>query len=138
MNLGNYAIVMCSLLVLWSCEGVLSTCDLYLVPLPVGSFIVFIFFFLFFEWIFCFWAQKWFWTGQIRSPAKSNEVGDQPSMDELKNDCIETEPSKLKPGIRIKGLTKMYGNSKVAVKNLSLNFYEGQITAFLGHNGAGE
>ena len=25
-----------------------------------------------------------------------------------------------------------------AVKNLSLNFYEGQITALLGHNGAGK
>ena len=25
-----------------------------------------------------------------------------------------------------------------AVKDLSLNFYEGQITAFLGHNGAGK
>lgn len=27
---------------------------------------------------------------------------------------------------------------KMAVKNLSLNLYEGQITAFLGHNGAGK
>lgn len=27
---------------------------------------------------------------------------------------------------------------KLAVKNLSLNFYEGQITSFLGHNGAGK
>ena len=27
---------------------------------------------------------------------------------------------------------------KTAVKNLSLNLYEGQITSFLGHNGAGK
>lgn len=27
---------------------------------------------------------------------------------------------------------------KTAIKNLSLNFYEGQITSFLGHNGAGK
>ena len=27
---------------------------------------------------------------------------------------------------------------KLAVKNLNLNFYEGQITCFLGHNGAGK
>ncbi len=27
---------------------------------------------------------------------------------------------------------------QVAVEDLSLNFYEGQITSFLGHNGAGK
>ena len=32
----------------------------------------------------------------------------------------------------------MYPNGKVAVEDLSLNFYEGQITSFLGHNGAGK
>ena len=32
----------------------------------------------------------------------------------------------------------MYQNGKVAVEDLSLNFYEGQITSFLGHNGAGK
>lgn len=29
-------------------------------------------------------------------------------------------------------------NQKVAVDGLNLNFYEGQITSFLGHNGAGK
>ena len=33
---------------------------------------------------------------------------------------------------------KVYPNGKVAVEDLSLNFYEGQITSFLGHNGAGK
>ena len=33
---------------------------------------------------------------------------------------------------------KVYQNGKVAVEDLSLNFYEGQITSFLGHNGAGK
>jgi ATP-binding cassette subfamily A (ABC1) protein 1 len=27
---------------------------------------------------------------------------------------------------------------QVAVEDLNLNFYEGQITSFLGHNGAGK
>ena len=35
-------------------------------------------------------------------------------------------------------LVKVYPNGKVAVEDLSLNFYEGQITSFLGHNGAGK
>lgn len=40
-------------------------------------------------------------------------------------------------GIRIQGLCKKFG-IKVAVKNTSLNLFEGQITALLGHNGAGK
>ena len=31
-----------------------------------------------------------------------------------------------------------YGNGKLAVKGITMNMYEGQITAFLGHNGAGK
>lgn len=38
-------------------------------------------------------------------------------------------------GITLKGLTKNYGKNK-AVKNLNAEFYEGQVTALLGHNGA--
>ena len=33
---------------------------------------------------------------------------------------------------------QVYKNNKKAVNNLSLNFYEDQITSFLGHNGAGK
>jgi ATP-binding cassette, subfamily A (ABC1), member 3 len=44
-------------------------------------------------------------------------------------------------GIKISKLYKMFkqfGKVKKAVKNLSLNIYEGQITVLLGHNGAGK
>ena len=44
-------------------------------------------------------------------------------------------------GIRINNLKKrfkQFGKSKIAVNNLSLNVYEGQITVLLGHNGAGK
>ena len=57
----------------------------------------------------------------------------------------EDEPIHLPLGISIKHLSKTYSSllpwrrKKVeAVKDLCLNFYEGQITAFLGHNGAGK
>ena len=33
---------------------------------------------------------------------------------------------------------QVYNNGKIAVEDLNLNFYEGQITSFLGHNGAGK
>eukprot|EP01134_Creolimax_fragrantissima_P001244 CFRG1244T1 len=42
-------------------------------------------------------------------------------------------------GIDLRNLTKVYSSGKkVAVDNLSFKAYEGQITSFLGHNGAGK
>ena len=50
---------------------------------------------------------------------------------------FEAAPPDLAIGIALKNLTKKYGYSKRnAVDNLSLNFYENQITSLLGHNGA--
>ncbi|XP_052239441.1 ATP-binding cassette sub-family A member 2-like isoform X2 [Dreissena polymorpha] len=52
---------------------------------------------------------------------------------------FEPEPTHLPRGVSIENLTKVYKTGhKLAVKNLSLNLYEGQITSFLGHNGAGK
>lgn len=52
---------------------------------------------------------------------------------------FEQDPIHLPLGVCIDNLTKVYKlGKKTAVKNLSLNLYEGQITSFLGHNGAGK
>ncbi|XP_043909754.1 phospholipid-transporting ATPase ABCA7 [Protopterus annectens] len=52
---------------------------------------------------------------------------------------MEAEPIHLKRGVSVCNLVKVYSSGKkVAVNGLSLNFYEGQITSFLGHNGAGK
>ncbi len=54
----------------------------------------------------------------------------------------EEEPLGLPLGIEMCHLTKIYSSCKrkkvTAIKDLSLNFYEGQITTLLGHNGAGK
>ncbi|ELU18493.1 hypothetical protein CAPTEDRAFT_149677 [Capitella teleta] len=51
----------------------------------------------------------------------------------------EADPSDLPVGISLNHLTKKYsGENKLAVQDLSVNFYQEQITAFLGHNGAGK
>ncbi|KAF5294595.1 hypothetical protein FQA39_LY13354 [Lamprigera yunnana] len=50
----------------------------------------------------------------------------------------EKDPDYLHPGIKIKGLRKVYCNKRVAVRNLSMNMYKDQITILLGHNGAGK
>ncbi|XP_019712472.1 retinal-specific ATP-binding cassette transporter-like isoform X2 [Hippocampus comes] len=52
---------------------------------------------------------------------------------------FEPDPVSLELGVRIQELVKVFpGGSRPAVNRLSLNFYEGQITSFLGHNGAGK
>lgn len=50
----------------------------------------------------------------------------------------EPEPEHLRCGVAVHDLVKSYGSKQRAVDGLSLNFYEGQITSFLGHNGAGK
>ncbi len=55
----------------------------------------------------------------------------------------EEEPLGLPLGIAMSHLTKVYSSCRkrkrvTAIKDLSLNFYEGQITTLLGHNGAGK
>ncbi|NXI48256.1 ABCA1 protein, partial [Galbula dea] len=52
---------------------------------------------------------------------------------------VEEPPAQLQPGVSIRNLVKIYrSSSRAAVNGLSLDFYEGQITSFLGHNGAGK
>ncbi|XP_056594353.1 retinal-specific phospholipid-transporting ATPase ABCA4a [Triplophysa dalaica] len=52
---------------------------------------------------------------------------------------FEPEPVGLVAGVCVENLYKVFsGSSRPAVDGLSITFYEGQITAFLGHNGAGK
>ena len=51
---------------------------------------------------------------------------------------FEPDPSHIEPTIRMQKLCKVYDSGKVAVRNLSLDLFEGQILSFLGHNGAGK
>lgn len=52
---------------------------------------------------------------------------------------FEAESADLVRGVIIQNLVKVFGSSlRPAVDGLSISFYEGQITAFLGHNGAGK
>ncbi|XP_068095875.1 retinal-specific phospholipid-transporting ATPase ABCA4 isoform X2 [Hyperolius riggenbachi] len=55
------------------------------------------------------------------------------------NPFFEPEPPGMVPGVCIQDLVKVYPNTyKPAVDMMSITFYESQITAFLGHNGAGK
>ncbi|XP_052776388.1 phospholipid-transporting ATPase ABCA1-like isoform X2 [Mya arenaria] len=55
------------------------------------------------------------------------------------SDTREAEPKNKKIGVALRNLRKKYSTSdKFAVDGLNLNFYQDQITSFLGHNGAGK
>lgn len=83
-----------------------------------------------------FFVLPTYWCGS-RKAMSSTAARRLSNADEF----FEDEPVGIKAGIQIHGLTKMYKGNNVkrpAVNDLSLNFYEGQITALLGHNGAGK
>lgn len=51
----------------------------------------------------------------------------------------EKPPPGVKAGVSIRSLVKIYKTGKkLAVDGLSVDFYQNQITSFLGHNGAGK
>ncbi|XP_026574339.1 ATP-binding cassette sub-family A member 1 isoform X2 [Pseudonaja textilis] len=83
-------------------------------------------------WYFPFMKSYWFGEESGGQWLPSHATG----SSEI---CMEEEPSHLPLGVSIKNLVKVYHDGKkLAVDGLTLNFYEGQITSFLGHNGAGK
>uniref|UniRef100_A0A8C2DM69 ATP-binding cassette, sub-family A (ABC1), member 4b n=1 Tax=Cyprinus carpio TaxID=7962 RepID=A0A8C2DM69_CYPCA len=60
------------------------------------------------------------------------------TQEEIQQEEIQP-PEGLIIGVSVQDLVKVYSkNSRPAVDCLNMNFYEGQITSFLGHNGAGK
>ncbi|XP_058424852.1 phospholipid-transporting ATPase ABCA3-like [Diceros bicornis minor] len=84
-----------------------------------------------------FFLLRSHWFGEI--PEKKNET--RQFYEIIESKYFEAEPTDLVAGIRVKHLCKEFrvqNTTKMAVKDLSLNLYEGQITVLLGHNGAGK
>ncbi|XP_053906261.1 phospholipid-transporting ATPase ABCA7 isoform X3 [Cuculus canorus] len=79
---------------------------------------------------------KSYWLGE---PSSTGHLSYPTSPLAVPQVLVEEPPAQLQPGVSIRNLVKVYHNSNhVAVDGLSLDFYEGQITSFLGHNGAGK
>jgi ATP-binding cassette subfamily A (ABC1) protein 1 len=100
----------------------------YLDNVPVLKFIIFRYFFV----------TKSYWCGPgVGSGLLTHDSDlELPEINGSRN--IEKEPNHLPLGVSVQHLHKVYPNGKVAIEDLNLNFYEGQITSFLGHNGAGK
>ncbi|XP_036597538.1 ATP-binding cassette sub-family A member 3-like [Trichosurus vulpecula] len=86
-------------------------------------------------WNFFLKPSHWFGTSKCITAVEDN------FKEDLKNEYIENEPIGLVPGIQIRHLCKVFTKgytTKTAVKDLTLNFFEGQVSVLLGHNGAGK
>uniref|UniRef100_A0A8C6FVB6 ABC transporter domain-containing protein n=1 Tax=Moschus moschiferus TaxID=68415 RepID=A0A8C6FVB6_MOSMO len=85
-----------------------------------------------------FFMQVSYWLGKATSIRKKEDM---PIASTVQNAYFEEEPVSLTAGIRIQHLYKEFtlqNTTVLAVQDLSLNLYEGQITVLLGHNGAGK
>ncbi|KAM5237884.1 phospholipid-transporting ATPase ABCA7 [Ctenodactylus gundi] len=83
-------------------------------------------------WDFPFRSSYWCRPEFPKSPAPAPAPQDP-------NVLVEGPPPGLHPGVSIRGLEKRFpGCPQPALRGLSLDFYQGHITAFLGHNGAGK
>nr|CAD7255882.1 unnamed protein product [Timema shepardi] len=87
------------------------------------------------RWYFPLTRSYWCGSDGIVEPFENLGMG---SSEQGTSGNFESEPKHLHLGVSLCNLGKVYGNKKVAVRNLNLNFYEDQITSFLGHNGAGK
>lgn len=89
-------------------------------------------------WYFPF--TKSYWCGrEISDNQDYGNTNYEMNTNQDTSEDFEKEPVQMGLGVSIRELRKVYSRGKkLAVDGLNLNFYEGQITSFLGHNGAGK
>ncbi|KAL7057440.1 hypothetical protein AAHC03_019317 [Spirometra sp. Aus1] len=76
---------------------------------------------------------------EVESAMVQDDFSGGRSFNEADGTLCEPRAEGQKVGVSVRGLTKRYvGSQQAAVNNLWVDFYEGQITSFLGHNGAGK
>ena len=92
------------------------------------------------EWNFFIKRSYWCGTKEGQVVAE-NEGGSSLSPNQLvPNEEVSAalmEQENEGRGVHVRGLTKQFGD-KMAVDNLNLSMYTGQVFALLGHNGAGK
>ncbi|XP_055513529.1 ATP-binding cassette sub-family A member 13-like isoform X2 [Leucoraja erinacea] len=79
-----------------------------------------------------------YWAQNLNNYNQQMNAKEDP-LDYMNLPVKEAKPNKLEIGVAVRSLTKTYRhNKKVAVSDLNLDFYKGEITALLGPNGAGK
>ncbi|RWS05541.1 ATP-binding cassette sub-family A member 1-like protein, partial [Dinothrombium tinctorium] len=103
-------------------------------------------------WLFILWyfGETWPWQKGIAKPfsfpfrsfgKEENWASDWNVRAETTThfpEFFENDPDHLKPGVVVKHLKMFFPNRKIALKNINLKLYYGQITVLLGPNGAGK
>ncbi|KAM8899352.1 phospholipid-transporting ATPase ABCA1 isoform 1-T3 [Spinachia spinachia] len=85
-------------------------------------------------WYFPFTASYWRGTASTIT-IESGVLQNSTEQDEY----LEKPSPNMKAGVSVRNLVKIYKTGKkLAVDGLSMDFYQNQITSFLGHNGAGK
>ncbi|KAM3597560.1 uncharacterized protein V6R79_006150 [Siganus canaliculatus] len=88
-----------------------------------------------------FFVLPSYWCSSPRMALINEKEEEEDAEKALKGEFIEEEPAGLVSGIKIKHLVKEFkvgSKTRQAVRDLTLNMFEGQITVLLGHNGAGK
>lgn len=88
-----------------------------------------------------FFVLPSYWCSNPRAAFVNEKEEEEDPEKALKGEFIDEEPVGLVSGIKIKHLAKEFktGNkTRKAVRDITLNMFEGQITVLLGHNGAGK
>ena len=71
----------------------------------------------------------------IKEEMPEKLYGDSPNFE---SEEIYKNRTKIDDTLKIRNIVKMFGDGKVAVNGVNLNFYKDEIFALLGHNGAGK
>lgn len=81
--------------------------------------------------------QGWWWKGYL--PPDKHDAPEKDDNDDnlLYTEFFEENPLLLKQELQIKQLCKVYPGD-VGVFNISMNFFEGEITVMLGTEGSGK
>ena len=87
-------------------------------------------------WNYCFTKQYWFGTADVdESAVEESDSHDNIPMEPV-SDVLKAQEEEG-TCVAIRNLSKQF-DTKTAVDGLNLTMYNGQITALLGHNGAGK
>ncbi|XP_036135798.1 ATP-binding cassette sub-family A member 17-like, partial [Molossus molossus] len=89
-------------------------------------------------WYFIIMPSYWH---EVPLSLTHSVLGIENTEEAIRSKFIQEEPTGLTKGIELQHLYKVFYKGKnkyMAVKNLTMNLYQGQITVLLGHNGAGK
>ena len=94
-----------------------------------------------FKKLFCIKNKKREYNNQeekFNNSENDDIFGTLPINENFQSEEIYKDMTNPKDTFRIRNLVKQFGDGKIAVDHVNLNFYKNEIFALLGHNGAGK